>query len=58
MAESASWYKLNRACFSVPEDQAECRKTHKQGATERGCSEALAEHLKGENTGFSDVHEI
>ncbi len=35
----------NRACFSVTEDKTEGRKTHKQAATQGGCSEDLAKHL-------------
>ena len=31
-------------------------KTHKQAATEGGCSKGLTVHLKGENSGSGDVH--
>ncbi len=43
--------------FQYMEDKTEGRKTHKQAATQGGCSEDLAKHLQGGNSEF-DVHEL
>ncbi len=36
--------------------KTEGRKTHKQAATQSGCSEDLENHLQGGNSEFGDVH--
>ena len=46
------------SCFSLTEDKSEGRMTHKQAATEDGCSKDLANHLKGGNSAFGDVHGV
>lgn len=32
--------------------------THKEAATEDGCSKSLEKHLKGRNPIFGDVHDV
>ena len=38
-----------KSSFSVTEDKTEGRKTHKQAATEGGCSDGLAKHRQHPN---------
>ena len=58
MANSVSWPQLNWACFSLTEDKTEGRETHRQAATEGGCSKDLTKHLKGGNSAFADIYEL
>ena len=48
--------QLSLSYFSLTEDKTEGRKTHKQAATEDGCSKDLAKHLKEGNPAFGDTH--
>lgn len=41
--------------FSVTVNKNESRKTHKEAATESGCSEGPAKHLQGGNSKFGKV---
>ena len=45
-----------QACFSLPEDKTEDRKTHKQAATEGSCSKILEKHLVTSMVPDSDSH--
>ncbi len=51
--------RLDYTCPDLEESTAfrttEGRKTHKQAATEEGCSKGLAKHPKGGNSAFDDV---
>ena len=41
----------------IEQDKTEGKKTYKQAATGASCNKGLAEHLKGGNSTFGDVHE-
>lgn len=50
MTKSDAWSQPSTACFPATEDKNQCRKSHKQAATEGGYSKALAGYLKGTET--------
>ena len=54
MAKLVTWPQPNWAWFSLPEDGAEGKKTHKQAVTVGGYSKGLAKHLKAGNSAFDD----
>lgn len=44
------------ACFLLTADKTKGRRTHKQAASEGGCTKGLPKHLKGGNPAFGDIY--